>query len=267
MERLLPMNDYRRILPDEQLKWELTLQQTIKGGFDEMVSVTYEWLKKPEVAEYFMEQRGMLNSFFRESGIAREWEDIIERRAIKGVDVTKQIFNYARSVNMVDHLVEYTDTERRALNRLCDYNYELIVNVTRDEVASIRRKLVQDYAEGRHPTKTGLKELQLQPINNWTPEQRAEVIARTESARTLNVSTLETMRNDGVELVIMYGCDLDCPECAQYNLYPSTIDEAIEIEVPHPNCCGTWITYHQEYIDERIEAEGRNPDELYNREQ
>lgn len=262
MERVLQMTDYRRLMPDEKLKWELQLQNTIVGGFDEAVIKTSEWLESPMAKEYFTNQRGMLNTFFRESGINKTWNEIIETRAQQGVDVTKQIFDYARAVNMKDHLIPYTDTERRALNRLCDYNYNLIVNVTHDEIASIRRKLVQDYAEGRHPTKTGLKELQLQPINNWTPEQRAVVIARTESARALNVSTLETMKTDGVEMVILYGCDLTCEACLEYNLNPIPIDEAMELELPHPNCTGSWINYKEEYIDYRLEEEGVTREQL-----
>ena len=254
----------RIITPDEQRRWELQLQQVITGGFDEAVNLTYEWLSSEMAKDYFIEQRGMLNTFFRESGIQDEWDRIVETRAIRGADVTSQIFDYARKINMTDHLVEYTDTERRALNRLCDYNYEMIVNVTRDEISAIRRKLVQDYAEGRHPTKTGLKELQLQPINGWTPQQRAEVIARTESARTLNVSTLETLRNDGVEMVILYGCDLTCAECMEYNMYPVPIDEAMEIEVPHPNCTGVWVTYREEYIQERLDEEGVTREDVVN---
>ena len=244
------MKDYRKLLPDEQRMWEIQLHNVMIYGFDEAINTTWEWLQSDAARAHFTNQRQMLNTFFRESGIESEWNNIIQTRAMKGVDVTKQIYDYARKINMDDHLVPYTQTEVRALNRLCDYNYELIQNVTHDEITQIRRKLVQDYAEGRHPTKTGLKELQLKPINNWTPQQRAEVIARTESARTLNVSTLETMRNDGVQLVILAGCDETCQECMEYNLYHRTIDEALELELPHPQCTGAWVSYREEYVEE-----------------
>jgi len=231
----------RRIMPEEQLMWQVTLEQVIKGGFTEAILKTSEWLNSPQARDYFFNQRGMLNTFFRESGIIDTWNEIIEARAVRGVNVTEQIYDYARKVNMADHLVPYTDTERRALNRLCDYNYELIVNVTRDEITAIRRQLVQDYAEGRHPSQTTLKELQLQPINGWSPEQRAEVISRTESARTLNISTLETLRGGGVEMVELYGCDPKCDTCAQY-AKPTPIDEALSVGVPHPQCTGVWVS-------------------------
>ncbi len=229
------------IQPDVQLMWQMTLEQVIKGGFAEAVSVTTEWLNSPLAKEYFMNQQGMLNTFFRESGIIDQWDNIIKNRAQRGVTITEQIYDYARRLNMEDHLVPYTNTERMAMNLLCDNNYELIVNVTRDEITSIRRQLVQDYAEGRHPSQTTLKELQLQPINGWSPEQRAEVISRTESARALNVSTLETLRGEGVEMVELYGCDPKCDVCGQY-ASPTPIDVALQVQVPHPNCTGVWVS-------------------------
>lgn len=256
------MKDYRPITPEEKEMWANKFNSVMTAGFDEAVSTTYEWLSSPEVADYFYNQRGLLNTFFETSGINKQWRGIIERRAEQGVDVTKQIFDYARSVDMEDYLVEYTDTERRAFNRLCDYNYELIVGVTQDEIMAIRRKLLQDYAEGRHPTQTALRELQLQPINGWSPQERAVVIARTESARTLNTSRLETMHADGVKMVLLHGCDITCKECMKYNLYPTPIEEAMEMPVPHPRCTGSWVSYNEEYVDERLQYEGVTREEV-----
>lgn len=235
------MKDYRHITGDEQLQWENILRKCVTDGFDELVLDTWDWLSTPAAHEYFRKQNVRLTKFMRDSGIQERWQDIIDERAERGVDVTRQIFDYARSVNMTDPLVDYTRTERAALNRLCDYNYELIRNVTQDEVTAIRRKLVQDFANGTYPLRTSLKELELEPINGFSPRQRAEMIARTESARTLNVSTLETMRNDGVDMVVLYGCDSSCDTCSEY-FTPTPIDVALEVEVPHPNCTGVWIT-------------------------
>lgn len=230
----------RRIMPDERLMLESQYAEEILLGFDRAVNETMTWLHTPQAKEFFFRQRDQINTFFRESGIEERWDKIIEDRAMRGVDVTTSIFDYARKVNMENHLVPYTDTERRALNRLCDYNYELIRNVTSDEITAIRRKLVQDYGEGTYPLRTHLKELQLEPINGFSPEARAEMIARTESARTLNVSTLETYRNDGVTMVELFGCDPDCKECAEY-AKPTPIADAMECELPHPNCTGAWV--------------------------
>lgn len=220
---------------------ENQLLSVMLGGFDELVFSTWEWLKTAEAQEAFYEQNQRLATFFAESGINNRWNEIIEARARSGVNATEYIYEYARRVNMEDHLIPYTQTETLTLNRLCDSNYELIRNVTLDEVTAIRRQLVQDYANGTYPLQTSLKELQLQPINGWSPQKRAEVIARTETARAMNCSTLETYRNEGVEMVVLYGCDSSCDTCSEY-FTPTPIDEAMEIEVPHPNCTGVWVS-------------------------
>lgn len=239
--------DYPPINPDDRFILENQMLSVMLGGFDEIVFRTWEWLKTERAREAFLEQNTRLATFFRTSGINDVWSEIIEARARTGVDTTEYIYAFARKVNMEDHLVPYTATETAALNRLCDYNYELIRNVTVDEVTAIRRQLVQDFANGTYPLRTTLQELQLKPINNWSPEQRARIIARTETARALNVSTLETFRNDGVEFVELVGCDPTCDECAAYQAgssdYPDgvPIEDALECELPHPNCTGAWV--------------------------
>ena len=234
---------FRPLTAREQGMWAYQMRSVMTDGFDELVTDTWHWLQTPEAREYFFEQRGRLSTFFYESGINERWGEIVHTRATRGVDITEQIYDYARKVNMTDNLVPYTDTERRALNRLCDYNYELIRNVTMDEVSAIRRSLIQDYAEGNNPRQSHLRELQLEPINGFSPEARAEMIARTESARTLNISTLETMREAGMEWVVLYGCNPDCEVCGEYmdEDNPVHISDALDVGVPHPNCHGTWV--------------------------
>ena len=225
----------------ERALLENQLLSIMLGGFDEIVFATWEWLKTAEAQEAFLEQNRRLTTFFNTSGIADKWSDIIESRASSGINATEYIYEYARKVNMEDYLVPYTATETNALNMLCDSNYELIRNVTLDEVTAIRRQLVQDFAQGTYPLQTSLKELQLKPINGWSPQKRAEVIARTETARAWNTSTLETYRNEGVEMVVLYGCDSTCDICSEY-FTPTPIDEALAVGVPHPNCTGDWVS-------------------------
>lgn len=241
---------YRRITPAEHTKWEVYLNAHIIDGYREAVDKTMSWLESPAAEEFFKRQSQQLTTFFTTSGIRDTWENIIETRANTGKDITKQIYDYARSVNMTDHLVPYTRAETLALNRLCDYNYELIRNVTNDEITAIRRTLVQDFAEGVYPLRTNLKKLELEPINGFSPSKRAEMIARTETARTLNVSTLTTLMNDGVKEVILYGCDPTCDECYEYCTEPQKITDALDLELPHPNCTGVWSAYYGDELDQ-----------------
>lgn len=240
---------------DDYLVNEQLLYENMASAFDEVVSATMEWIVTPEAEEFFVSQSRRLSTFMTESGIREEWNNIIERRATRGADLTEQIYDYARRKNMEDYVQEYTPAERLAINRLCDYNYELIVNVTQDQIAGIRRCLVQDYAEGVNPRQTSLREevsnIQLEPINGLSPEERAVMIARTESARTLNVSTLTTYQDDGVQFVELYGTG-QCDECAEYTAgsagYPNgvPIEEALDLELPHPNCRCAWIPVKKE---------------------
>ena len=235
---------------DDYIINEQALYENMARAFDETLQATIDWMQTDEAEEYFAKQAGRLSKFMTESGIRRRWQDIIEERAETGADITEQIYDYARQVQMDNYLEEYTPSEIKALNKLCDYNYELIVNVTEDQISGIRRMLVQDYAEGRNPRRSTLREeyekIQLEPINHLSPEERAVMIARTESARALNTASLECYRNDGFSRVELYGSS-QCDECAQYALgsddYPDgvPIEEALEIEVPHPNCRCSWI--------------------------
>jgi hypothetical protein len=227
---------------DDYIINEITLYENMSQGFDEVLNKTIEWVQSPEAEEFFITRRGKLSTFMTESGIRDDWNTIIQNRAQRGSDLTEEIYDYARRKNMTEYLTEYTPSERLAMNRLCDYNYELIVNVTQDQIAGIRRSLIQDYAEGVNPRQTSMREaleaIQLQPINGLSPEERAVMIARTESARTLNVSTLTTYQADGYTHVELYGTG-QCDDCASIGVV--TVEEALNIEVPHPNCRCAWI--------------------------
>ena len=245
--------NFGQLTLDDYIINERLLYDNMAAGFDEAVTATLEWLQTPAAAEYFIQQEGRLSTFFNNSGIREQWQSIIDNRASRGADITEQIYDYARRVNMEDHLVPYTSAEKIAMNKLADSNYELIRSVTSDQINGIRRQLIQDYSEGINPRQTSLKEvleqIQLEPINGLSPEERAEMIARTESARALNTSTLETYRADGITHVSLYG-DYNggqCDECAQYEMgsddYPNgvPIEEALEIGVVHPNCRCVWL--------------------------
>jgi SPP1 gp7 family putative phage head morphogenesis protein len=70
-------------------------------------------------------------------------------------------------------------------------------------------------------------------------EYRAELIARTESARVLNDSQLETFREFDVEQVTAIDGD-DDEVCAERNGQTFDIDEAMDIE-DHPNGTLDWV--------------------------
>lgn len=244
----------RQLTFDELFTNEEEMLNTITNGFEESINKTMEWMNTQEAREYFNKRQGMLNEFFETSGIKEEWQNIIDTRAKKGADITRQLYDYARKVQFIEHMPRYTEQERLKMNMLCDNTYELIRNVTEDEIKNIRRSLLEDYAEGRNPLQTSLKDLNLQPINGLSPQRRAEMIARTETARTSNVASIQVWKAQGVKYVALMtsGKGNVCDDCADAEGKPTPIDEAEETEVMHPNCN---CIYYPIYDDQLKEAQ------------
>ena len=228
---------YRQLTPDERRRFEALLESNIIDGFAEMVNKTSEWLSTPAARDFFFHRREQINTFYRESGIEEQWQNIITQRALRGADIAEQIYTYARSID-AEGIVEFNNTERAILNNICDNQYELVRNTTQYEVEGIRRSILQDVAEGVHPRQTHLREVQLQPINGLSPEQRAVLISQTETATISNTAKLMQYKADGVELVEWVGGGYvnSCDDCAEMQGTQMTVDEALEMPIMHPRC-------------------------------
>lgn len=215
----------------------------IDEAFDEVLVQTVTWLNEESTKEFLYGQHYRLSDFFEESGIRNKWDEIIRKRAKMGANLSEEIYEFARSIGRETDLIPYTPKEKVILNHLCDNNYELIKGVTEDQITGIRRQLIQDYAEGLHPSTTTIKkhldEIKLQPINGLSPEKRAEMIARTETRRAMNIGTLQTFKEQGVEFVQPL-CSPDCcSECEAHSEEVYHIDDALDEPNFHPNCnCG-----------------------------
>lgn len=237
---------YNLVSDDKRRYFEYQHMKNMSNGFDEVASSTIEWLESNEARDFFFNQRGRLSTFMHESGIEERWSEIIERRANTGADITTQIYEYAKKLNMEGDLVRYTSTERKIINSLADSSYELIRNVSNDQIRGIRQALVRDYANGENPRQTSIKDMILEPINGMTPSARAEMIARTETGRSMNTAMLEQYRSDGIQFVTLLTSG-DCDECNAYaveedgseKLVP--IGEALDAPCIHPNCRCSWV--------------------------
>lgn len=236
------MKHYRQITAGERTRLEAMMSNNIIEQISDLVRETTNWLSTPRASRYFSERQGLVNTFFRESGIHEQWDNIIHSHAMKGVDIAEQIYGYARTLNTPSGLIEYNKRERQILNNICDNQYELIRNVGQQEVSGIRRCILEDVATGTNPRQSRLLEVQLEPINGMSPMQRAETIARTETARCINNATLEQLHSEGFEMVqLMGGSLLACDECEELMDNPIPIEEAMNIGVLHPNCRCTWV--------------------------
>ena len=233
--------DYNQITLDERIRLEQRIQKNINMTFDELLYETVLWMDKEAVREYFFKRAGRLSSFFEESGIQDEWEHIVSKHANEGADIAAQVYEYAKKKNSVTDILEYTQTERNVLNNLCDSQYLLVRNSSEGLIQNIRTSMVQDYAAGTHPTETSLRQTLTEGINGWTPEQRAVVIARTETARIINDANLMQYMNDGVTMVEFLSSGDACDECSSLEGRQVPIQEALDAPIVHPNCRCTWI--------------------------
>lgn len=251
--------DYQEVSTAQRTFFELMLMNHILGAFEDEVNATLSFWTSDEAMEFHMEHGERLTEFFETSGINDKWQDIIDERARTGADISDEIYKYARELNMPG-LFEFNEREISVMNKLADYNYELIRNVTEDQVRGIRQCMLQDYVEGRNPRRTSLldelQNIQLQPINGWTPEQRAVVIARTEVARAINTATLEQYMADGVKWVTLINGGDPCAECEAMAMDGRLIriEDAGDEPCIHPNCCCTWAatTYDMEDIGDDV---------------
>lgn len=237
---MIPTQVYRMLTTEERIRMQALIEDNIINGFAEMVNKTVEWIQTPMARDYFYNQQLQINRFYRESGIEDEWNNIIRERATKGAGIAEQIYTYARQINTTD-VIEFNSREQAILNSICDSNYELVKNASEYEIQGIRRSILQDVAEGVGPRQTSLKEVQLTPINGLSPEQRAVMIARTETATITNTAALEQYKSDGVELVELVGGGVGCcSECEAMIGEQIPVDEALEQPILHPNCECTW---------------------------
>lgn len=238
---MIPTQVYRMLTNEERIRMQALIENNMINGFAEMVDKTVEWIQTPAARDYFYNRQGQINRFYRESGIEDEWNNIIHERATKGAGIAEQIYTYARQINTTEQIIEFNSREQSILDNICDSNYELVRNASEYEIQGIRRSILQDVAEGVGPRQTSLKEVQLQPINGLSPEQRAVMIARTETATITNTAALEQYKADGVEMVELVGGGVGCcSECEALIGEQIPVDEALEQPILHPNCECTW---------------------------
>ncbi len=133
--------------------------------------------------------------------------------------------------------------DKQALFTLKNYNFDLVKNLSDDLRTQIRREVWTGVARGdtiRQVTNR-IKALNLEPIQAGkrliTPEQRARLIARTETMRAVNQGQLLAFQQYGIEYIeiITSGDARVCPYCQSLDgkIYPI---RTAKIPPFHPLC-------------------------------
>lgn len=142
-----------------------------------------------------------------------------------------------------DKNVLWTTGDKNTLRHLLDYDMGLIKDVSEELRGHVADSIFQGIMQGESiPEITDrikdIPEFEPLPGTKLTAQQRAELIARTETMRAQNTGALNTYKQYGLTHVeIIPGpdaCD-DCIDFAEtYN--PLTIEEAEGVLPLHPNC-------------------------------
>lgn len=243
---------------------QLTLEQayynTIVKGLNTQLAKTITWLGSKEAQTFFNERSQNIHTFWKNSKMREEWDNLTRANAKNSQDYITQIYEAGakHGYNQLNKIVGYTLADKETLYHLKKYNYELIKNVNNDAIQNIRKTLTRAEAEGLHPFETArlLRDEGLEPIKGLSPLQRARMIARTESRRANTVGSAQAYANYGVTkaIIITAGDDNVCEDCLDLEANnPHPLMELAQQIPVHPNCrcvIGAVIDEVQDVIDE-----------------
>jgi len=137
-----------------------------------------------------------------------------------------------------------SDIDEVASNDLVVYNVDLVTNASDDLKDAIQDQIQQglDNGETINAIAERLNDLPLEPVQAGermiSPEDRAQMIARTESMRAINQASMVSYQQYGVEWVNIVGGADPCDECQEYqDNSPYKMDDPDLPVIPaHPNC-------------------------------
>lgn len=249
------MNDYINVAVDKYGSIvmpcfkELTHQekqylQSISNGLDNQLLLMSEWLKTDEAAELFTQNRQEVNRFFRESGISNRLKELIQSNAEDSETFITQFYSMGSSLgySSLHRDLVLTPADKEAAFFLKNYNFDLVKNVNDELRQGIKETVLECILAGDGPKvcASKLSELPLTPIKtNMSVKTRAEMIARTESARAQTTGTLQAYCNYGVDMieVITVGDELVCDICLDAEEHnPHLITDTENLPPFHPNC-------------------------------
>ena len=222
---------------------ELAYLENLSQGFDRQLGAVSEYIGSEEFAELAMMNQQQINAFFQNSGIRQRLTEIVEYNAADSEQFIQNFYKTGAALGYADigAILAYTPADKEALYFLTQYNFDLVTDLNLELTNGIREVIFNAVAsgEGYQTTMRNLMEFPLEPINGISLRTRAEMIARTETARAKNTGTLQAYANYGVTEVEIVTCNdgLVCDDCLDAeDQNPHTLSEAQSLLPMHPNC-------------------------------
>lgn len=229
-----------QLLIDELDLWELfdsksidddktkRYYQLIDDLLDSQIGESVAWLQSDEAKDYFFQQVELEKEIF--DALEDSWDEIFESSYEKVDDLLDAIYDEGKKqgYSNIKETLNYTDADIQAIRLAKDYNYDLIKSLTGDLQSTVKNKILQGIIMGENPYNLSrtLVKAGVQPLDgsNFTPRQRATMIAKTETSRMQNTGMIQSYLNEGYTQVKILTAEDDhvCSTCLYYAYHYDT---------------------------------------------
>ncbi|WP_299523125.1 hypothetical protein [uncultured Methanobrevibacter sp.] len=168
----------------------------ISNLLDQQLSASRKWLSSREARTYYIGEVEYTREIFQ--ALDDEWEDILNQHYDSVEELIEQIYNTGKQKGYRDiqERLTFTNTDKKALDFLRQYNFHLIRKLSNDLRANVKNTITQGVIEGENPYSLANKivGLGVKPLEGSTlsAKQRAVMIAKTEVSRAQNTGILQS---------------------------------------------------------------------------
>ncbi|WP_458456205.1 phage minor head protein [Methanobrevibacter sp.] len=202
----------------QEVRYYNLLMNLINGQIDAGI----RWLNSDDAKEYFKGETEYQREVFQ--ALEDEWDSILESKYNSVDALLSEVYRRGKAKGYSDmrSRIRYTEQDKLALDFVTNYNFGLIRNIDFDTRSQIKAKITEAVIAGEHPYTVAPKILDVAEEkldgSNFTPKQRATMIARTEVSRVQNTGILQSYINEGYTEVKILTAEDDhvCDLCLRY---------------------------------------------------
>ena len=210
--------DITKVDDPKTIRYYDLLENHIKNQIDAGI----KWLESDEARDYFFGEAEYQREVFR--ALEDEWDEILSTKYPSVDALLDEVYRRGKAKGYTDmrERIRYTEADKQALRIARNYNYHLIKKIDNNTRNQIKNKITEAVIAGEHPYIVAPKILNVAEEKlqgtNFTPKQRATMIARTEISRVQNTGILQSYINEGyTEVKILTAGDSKvCNLCLQY---------------------------------------------------
>lgn len=202
----------------QEVRYYNLLMNLINGQIDAGI----RWLNSDDAKEYFTGETEYQREVFQ--ALEDEWDTLLEGKYNSVDALLSEVYRRGKAKGYSDmrDRIRYTDADKLALSFAREYNFGLIQIYDDDVRNQIKNKITEGVLAGDHPNTIAPKILSIAEErlkgSNFTPKQRATMIARTEVSRVQNTGILQSYVNEGYTEVKILTAEDDnvCDLCLRY---------------------------------------------------